>query len=165
MITNDAMKSATCWFFNIIFCSTLQINFSGIHQASLSYEITTWYGCSKTTDALRKLKFTTKGITKVLKNYFSCHYTASFNSTQSKLTWILLSDDRFECRFMHVCVLIMFSITTVRSSITCCCSMTCSLRNSISCSSRVLLRSFKEVCLFKVGCVDNFSFCKNQVYY
>lgn len=56
----------------------------------------------------------------------------------------------------------VINITTVRSSITCCCSLTCSLRNSISCSSRVLLRSFKDVCLFSAGCADNFSFYKNK---
>ena len=49
--------------------------------------------------------------------------------------------------------------TSERSSMTCCCSSTCSLRNSISCSSRVRLRSFKEVCLFRDAWADSFSFC------
>lgn len=40
----------------------------------------------------------------------------------------------------------------------CCCSSTCSRRNSISCSSRVRLRSFREVCRFRDACADSFSF-------
>lgn len=49
--------------------------------------------------------------------------------------------------------------TSERSSMTCCCSSTCRRRNSISCSSLVKLRSFKEVCLFRDACADSFSFC------
>lgn len=42
---------------------------------------------------------------------------------------------------------------------TCCCSSTCSRRNSISCLSRVRLRSFKDVCRFRDAWADSFSFC------
>lgn len=52
--------------------------------------------------------------------------------------------------------------TRERSSMTCCCSRTCSRRNSISCSSRVRLRSFKEVCRFRDACADSFSFCSQR---
>lgn len=90
----------------------------------------------------------------MLKNYF---YATTATGVK-----ILLSNLQFayRCVCMHICVPDVRSITTVRSSITCCFSLTCSLRNSISCSSRVLLRSFKDVCLFSAGCADNFSFYK-----
>ena len=52
--------------------------------------------------------------------------------------------------------------TSERSSMTCCCSRTCSRRNSISCSSLVRLRSFKEVCRFRDACADSFSFCSQR---
>lgn len=52
--------------------------------------------------------------------------------------------------------------TSERSSMTCCCSSTCSRRNSISCSSRVRLRSFREVCRFRDACADSFSFCSGR---
>ena len=45
---------------------------------------------------------------------------------------------------------------------TCCCSNTCSRRNSISCSSLVRLRSFKDVCRFRDACADSFSFCSQS---
>lgn len=90
----------------------------------------------------------------MLKNYF---YATTATGVK-----ILLSNLQFayRCVCMYICVPDVRSITTVRSSITCCFSLTCSLRNSISCSSRVLLRSFKDVCLFSAGCADNFSFYK-----
>lgn len=52
--------------------------------------------------------------------------------------------------------------TRERSSMTCCCSSTCSRRNSISCSSLVRLRSFKDVCRFRDACADSFSFCSQN---
>lgn len=45
---------------------------------------------------------------------------------------------------------------------TCCCSSTCSLRNSISCSSLVRLRSFRDVCRFSEAWADSFSFCSQK---
>lgn len=45
---------------------------------------------------------------------------------------------------------------------TCCCSSTWSLRNSISCSSLVRLRSVRDVWRFREAWADSFSFCSQR---